>query len=380
MTSDVSLTSRLRALVQSAGWAFGAWTAYGLVASAISHFYASSSTKPIGWTRAIVLECGYAYIAALVSPAAIWLAGRFRIEPPNWLRNIVIHAFASVAFSMVIYSIWQVLADVTGWRRMEPSFAAELRALTWSISDGAPLYWVVVFVHNASYYYKRYEVSAAKAAELNAQLAQAQLHSLRMQIHPHFLFNSLHSISELIHGDPVAAERMIVALADLLRNSLANSSLLEVPLERELELTQLYLDIEKMRFDDRLLVEILVADGAHGALVPNLILQPLVENAIKHGICRNPGVGRIAVQASRDGGRLVIVISDNGAGFDWEKKPIVEGIGLKTTRSRLEKLYGAAQSFHFIRRAGITEAVIRLPFRVEVAGKENNEYHASANR
>jgi two-component system, LytTR family, sensor kinase len=337
-----------------------------LASAAISHFLASASVKPLTWTRAIVLECGYAYVAAILSPAAIWLADRFRIEPPNWLRNIIVHASASIMFSVIACLIWQGMAYLIGMKEMEPGFAAEMRAIAWSLFDGAPLYWVIVLIHNAGYYYERYEISAAKAADLNAQLAQAQLQSLKAQIHPHFLFNSLHSISELIHADPLAAERMIVALSHLLRSSLANSSLLEVPLERELELTQLYLDIEKMRFDERLLIEIRVAHEAEGALVPNLILQPLVENAIKHGICRRPGTGRIAVEAMRDGGRLVITVRDNGAGFDTEKRPIVEGVGLKTTRARLEKLYGEEQSFHFVRRPGSTEAVIRLPLKVEV--------------
>jgi two-component system LytT family sensor kinase len=115
-------------------------------------------------------------------------------------------------------------------------------------------------------------------------------------------------------------------------------------------------------------------------MVPNLILQPLVENAIRHGISRRPGDGRIVLEAVRNSGRLVITIKDNGVGFDGEKRPIVEGVGLKTTRARLEKLYGAAQSFHFVLRPGGTEAVIRLPFRVADRGVTHNEHVASPNR
>jgi two-component system, LytTR family, sensor kinase len=304
----------------------------------------------------------------MLSPAVILLANRFRIEPPHWLRNILIHAFASIPFSTTAYFIWQVLAYSSGRMDLQLSLPNEMRLLAWGVVNGAPLYWVIVFVHDAGYYYKRYEISAARAADLNAQLAQAQLQSLKAQIHPHFLFNSLHSISELIHSDPSAAERMIVALSQLLRSSLSTCSLLEVPLGRELEVTQLYLDIEKMRFDERLVVEIQIGQDARDALVPNLILQPLVENAIKHGICRQPGIGRVDVEAARDGGRLVITIRDNGVGFDAGKQPIVEGVGLRTTRARLEQLYGSAQSFHFVRRAGNTEAVIRLPFKVVSTG------------
>ena len=128
--------------------------------------------------------------------------------------------------------------------------------------------------------------------------------------------------------------------------------MLEVPLKRELEMTRLYLNIEKMRFDDRLAIDINVAEETEDALVPNLILQPLVENAIKHGISHRPGLGCIAVETIRNGGSLVITIRDNGAGFNTEKGPLVEGVGLTTTRARLDKLYGAGQSFHFVRRPG----------------------------
>ncbi len=341
-----------------------------MVSGVLSHFLSSTYAKPLTWPRAITGDCCYAYSAAILSPAAIWFAGQFRIEPPHGLRNVSLHALAGIGFSITVYLVWQVAMYPTGMRQPVADIPAEVRALAWSLSDGVPLYWVIVFVHNAGYYYQRYELSSAKAADLNAQLAQAQLHSLKMQLHPHFLFNSLHSISELIHADPFAAERMIVGLSDLLRSSLAGSSALEVPLERELELTKLYLSIEKMRFDERLVVDIQVAQETLAALVPNLILQPLVENAIKHGICHRPGDGLIAVEAVKHAGALVITIRDNGAGLARETRPLVEGVGLRTTKARLEKLYGPGQSFHFVRRPGGTEAVIRLPFRVAPAGRE----------
>ncbi len=375
--STTGLVRRLRTTGwPSVFWALGAWTAYGVFSGAITHFYRSTGSKPLTWPRALIFECGYAYLAALLSPVAIRLAGRFRIEPPHWLRNIALHALASVLFSGSAYVMWQVSMYLGGMMPLESSLAGELRSLAWGLSDGAPLYWVIVFVHNASYYYKRYEMSAAKAADLNAQLAQAQLQSLKMQLHPHFLFNALHSISELIHADPTAAERMVIGLSDLLRSSLANSSTLEVPLRHELELTRLYLNIEKMRFDDRLEIAVKVAEETEDALVPNLILQPLVENAIKHGIAHRPGQGCIGVEAARKGGCLVITIRDNGAGFDTERHPIVEGVGLTTTRARLNKLYGAGQSFHFVRRPGGTEAVMRLPFRVAAAEAGHHEHIA----
>lgn len=356
-----------------------AWTAYGLASAAISHFVTSVYSKPFSWPKAVALEGGYAYIAAAFSPLAVRLADRFRIEPPNWLRHVSVHAAGSVVFSVSTYLVWQVVTSHIRAHDWGPGPGGELRALAMSLAAGGPLYWIVVFVHNARYYYARYESSAAKAADLNAQLAQAQLQSLKMQLHPHFLFNSLHSISELIHSDPAAAERMVVGLSHLLRSSLANSSMIETPLQRELELTRLYLDIEKTRFEDRLFIDISVEEETHRALVPNLILQPLVENSIKHGICHRPGIGRIAIEAVKSEGALLITIRDNGIGLDREKWPIVEGVGLRTTRARLEKLYGSNQSFHFVRRQGGTEAVIRLPFRVGETEDKHNEHFASIN-
>ena len=281
-----------------------------------------------------------------------------------------------MVFSFVVNLLFQVSASGFGIYDWPRSLADEMRALVWSLSEGAPIYGVIVFVHHAGHYLRQYEASAAKAADLNAQLAQAQLQNLKMQLQPHFLFNSLHSVSELIHTDPHAAERMVVRLSQLLRSALASSSTLEVPLEHEIEITRLYLDIEKMRFEERLAVEMQVSESLSKALVPSFILQPLVENSIKHGIRARPGAGYIRVEACLDGGYLVLTVRDNGTEFLTMAGPVVEGVGLRTTRARLEKLYGSKQDFRLIKRPQCTEAVIRLPFRLE-GGVSRHEHAAS---
>jgi len=254
-----------------------------------------------------------------------------------------------------------------------------LASLSWGVAEGAPFYWLIVFIQNAGYYHQRYLAGLATTSELNAQLARAQLHSLKMQLHPHFLFNTLHAISELLHENTYAAERMVLGLSQLLRMSLDTSTSIEVPLRQELRFTEIYLEIEKMRFDERLEIEMDIDADVQDAMVPNLILQPLLENAIKHGISKRPGHGKIELSAKRVNGSLLIAIRDNGAGCDPERTPLRDGIGLGTTRARLEKLYGSRQTFRFVRSQGTgAEAVIRLPLRIEEMGVSHE--HASSDR
>ncbi|HKG95416.1 MAG TPA: histidine kinase [Gemmatimonadaceae bacterium] len=175
--------------------------------------------------------------------------------------------------------------------------------------------------------------------QLETKLAQAQLQSLRLQLNPHFLFNTLNGITALIGVDALAAERMVSGLSDLLRLSLRNAGEQEVPLERELEVLRHYLDIQLIRFEDRLTVDMDVDPAAMRGLVPNLLLQPLVENAIRHGIAPRAAPGRVLVRAHRGNGILRLVVADDGVGPRGSQPP-VEGTGLGNTRARLQHLYG----------------------------------------
>jgi len=184
----------------------------------------------------------------------------------------------------------------------------------------------------------------SRAAELEKGLAQAKLQALQMQLNPHFLFNTLHSISSLMHKDIEAADKMITRLSDLLRAALEGAGTQEVSLRQELKLLELYLAIEKIRFGNRLTVKLDVAADVLEAQVPNLILQPLVENAIRHGIEPRARPGRIELQAHRQNGVLAVVLSDDGTGLG-QNGAIREGIGLSNTRARLRELYGSAHRF-----------------------------------
>jgi LytS/YehU family sensor histidine kinase len=199
---------------------------------------------------------------------------------------------------------------------------------------------------------------------LETQLAQAQLQTLKMQLHPHFLFNTLNAIAGLVRDSRnKAAVNMLAGLSDLLRYTLENAGKQEVPLKEELEFLELYLDIQQMRFSDRLRVELQIEPETLGALVPNLILQPLVENAIRHGVSRRAASGTIGVSAKRDDALLCIRIYDDGPGLKRDKGRGVECVGLSNTRARLRQLYSEDQRFSLTEReGGGVEATLIIPF------------------
>jgi sensor histidine kinase YesM len=227
------------------------------------------------------------------------------------------------------------------------------------------VYAAIVLAWHALNYYREWREREMQAAALAAQLAQAQLQALKMQLQPHFLFNTLNSISALNHEDPKAANRMIARLSELLRLSLENDGAQEVALHQELDFLKRYLEIQQVRFGDRLNVRFDVAPQTRDARVPNLLLQPLVENAIQHGIAPFSAPGEIHIQASRENGLLCLRVADNGPG--WPATKVAggaEGIGLANTRARLQQIYGSAHRFELrngVERGAVVE--IRIPFQ-----------------
>lgn len=228
-------------------------------------------------------------------------------------------------------------------------------------------YAAVVAVASTIEYQRQLRERELRAVQLESDLAQAQVQAIKMQVQPHFLFNTLHAINVLIRQDPATASRMVTQLGDLLRHTLTRASFTEVALRSELEILTLYLEIERVRFRDRLTVTFDVASETLGALVPDLVLQPLAENAIKHGIAQMMEPGRVVVRARRAGDRLVLEIQDSGAG------PVIaershERIGLTTVRARLERLYGERHTLSIERgERGGCIARVTIPFREEVS-------------
>jgi len=204
-------------------------------------------------------------------------------------------------------------------------------------------------------------------AELEAKLTRARLDALRMQVNPHFLFNALNTIAALVHEQPEAADRMITQLGELLRVSLDNTDAQEISLERELGIVQRYLELEHARFGERLRVQVQADDGVTRALVPSLVLQPLVENAVRHGVEAREAGAEIQVTARRVGSDLELIVRDNGPGLPQaDQGRLREGIGLTNTRSRLEHLYGAQQRLDLAPApGGGLEGRLRIPYHLQ---------------
>src|SRR5262249_30799323 len=199
-------------------------------------------------------------------------------------------------------------------------------------------YWAILTVAHVVSYHRQLRQRELLASQLEAKLAQTQLQILKMQLHPHFLFNTLNAISALIHQDVELADRMIARLGDLLRSTLDSANQQEVPFKQELDFIQPYLEIEKARLGPRLTVELQIDPAVLDAKAPNLTLQPLGETATRHGIAVRPGPGRIRIQAGRANGSLQLSVADSGPGLQAPPAAL-KGIGLANTRARLEKLY-----------------------------------------
>lgn len=379
------LQSRLsRGTLYKAGILFAAWSAYGLLCSWQAHYWYAFTATPWTWASCLKSEFTYAYLWALATPAILWCARRFRLERPHVWGHLLAHA----ALLVVLVPSIKILYDLIIRPPSSPfeafTWSKLLRSVEMTFDTGTLIYAVVVGAEHAFVYYKRYQASLTNSSHLQTQLVQAQLQALKMQLHPHFLFNTLHSITALVHEDPEMAERTIARLSELLRLFLANSTIHEVPLGEELRILDLYLEIERARFEDRLRVVYDVPPDLHDVMVPNLVLQPLVENSIRHGVGRRSEPGWIGVAAERHEDTLVLRVSDNGAGFqDDAQHPMQQGMGIGITRGRLETLYGREQSLA-VRNlpAGGVEARITIPFRVQaiLTGTEPNAELQSTDR
>ena len=343
---------------------FGFWTLIGL--SFASQFYLSSfkAGRPVTWGEAVVWSLGDWYVWAVMSLPIVKLARRFRFDDARWARNVAVHLAASAICSLVYMALRAWVGQAQSWLGgSRVSFAETFNPLVVKTFHlNLLIYWVIVSVHHAFDYYRQVQQRELRAAELEKRLAQARLQALQMQFNPHFLFNTLHAISSLMHQDVEAADRMITRLGDLLRYALESTDAQEVALRQELDFLNRYLEIEKTRFGERLAVRLDIAPDTLDALVPNLVLQPLVENAIRHGIEPRARPGQIDLRAWREDGKLKLEVRDNGVGLAPCRQP-KEGVGLSNTRARLEHLYGELHRFELGNAPGGGLAVrLELPF------------------
>lgn len=331
------------------------WTAIGLFfasQNALNYLYQQGQ---VYWWPTIKLALSDWYVWALLTPLAVWLARRFPFARGRMARAMMVHLAAGILLTAlkIVIEGWvrNNLLGIPG--RINPINKFHLSFIA---------YWGIVGVTQAFEYYRLYREREVAAAQLQTQLAQAQLQALQMQLHPHFLFNTLHAISALMHRDVEAAEKMLARLSDLLRLTLESGHTQEVRLKEEAEFLRKYLEIEQTRFQDRLTVEMEIAPETLDALVPNLILQPLVENAIRHGIAPRAQAGTVKICAERRGGALHIEICDDGPGLRPGNGR--EGLGLKNTRARLAAMYDGRHRFELSApAAGGVRVELEIPFR-----------------
>jgi len=359
---------------------FAIWTAYGLLSAWQSHYWYSFSMHAMSWADSLRFEVTYAWLWGACCPLILWLSNRYRFERNHRSRpllvTIAVHVGTMTVLIVLTKTLFQLITSPPDSAFHHFTWGKLFRSIEVTSDTGVLLYSMIILVEHSFAYYKRYQTGLLNAAKLQTELARAQLQALKMQLHPHFLFNTLHTISALVHEDPERAEHTIARLSELLRLFLANSMIHEVPLSEELRILDLYLEIERTRFEHRLSVHIDVPAELREAMVPNLVLQPLVENAIRHGVGKRSGPGWISVAAEKYGETLVLRVTDNGEGLSKAPGTRPEsGFGLSITRGRLESLYGPHQSLNLRNlQTGGAEARITMPFRTLETPEEN---HAS---
>ena len=351
---------------------FCVWTLLGVSFALSTYLGARQDNVQISWERILSGYLADFYLWGMLSPLIFLLARRFELRN-HFPRNVLIHLGASIVLSGFVISAASPLVWYLGYVNLarNPTLAVLWRNNAFSayyFHQGLTIYWTTLVVAHALYYYRGVRKGEAQTARLTAQLAQAQLQALKMQIHPHFLFNTLNSIAALLHKDVEAADRMIARLGDFLRLTLKSSDAQIVDFEQELEFLKCYLDIERIRFQDRLTVEMDIDSHALSAMVPNLILQPIVENAVRHGVARQTHPGQITIRARREGERLIMRVEDNGPGLSVQSNG--SGIGISNTRARLEQFYGSDFSFQITNSAERGASVtLDIPAFVQIEGE-----------
>ena len=330
------------------GLIWGIWALAALFFATQVYMMYLKEERRIPFSQGLFLQGLSCAIWALATPLVLWLARRFRIERNNWRRTVPFHFVVGIALVSLMIVVDYVLYMIYLGRVANITPLTIFQNVYYNVDRLLLTYWVIVLISHAFNYYNSYRKGELKAAQLGAQLAQSQLEALKMQLHPHFLFNTLHSISALLNKDVEGARSMIARLGDFLRLTLENGGSQEVTLQQEIEFLNGYLDIERIRFQDRLTTLVRVDPTVLDVRVPNLILQPLVENAMRHAIA-NSDRGRIEVLAEPSNGMLRIQVKDNGPGLQVVRAYVnrSKGVGLTNTKARLDRLYGSAHRLEF---------------------------------
>lgn len=303
----------------------------------------------VNWSQHL-LDCSGWYIWVLITPLVLRLSAGYPLQKLDGWKHVMIHfsafvlCFISATVALAAVQWAGNLGDYSFLQRLPVSLARS------PFSLDVICYSTIVAIESGLRFRRRYEFGKITTLRLSAQLARARLQALKMQLHPHFLFNALNSLSELMQEDVIAADEMIRNLEKFLKLTVNQNTAQEIPFEEELEYLKCYLAIESVRYQDRLSVKLEIDPGAMKVLIPNLLMQPIVENAIRHGIAPRTTQGQIEIRAKRSNGVLMVSVRDNGPGMSKTKKtvPVRSGVGLSNTRERLMQLYGSAHRFELI--------------------------------
>lgn len=371
-----TLARRPRPLTLCAGW-FAVWSLFGLVLFAQDYTIAQRSSPVEDWRPLLLCRLTQAYVWALLSLAVRWLSGLVPIVGGNLRRAIAFHAPFSVVLALAALLLVQTTGSLLGipWYPLD-FWSAFSRSLAIRLPLDIFTYWLMLGFWEIWRSFEQYRrqkhvalQSELQLSVLKNQLAMAQLTALKNQLQPHFLFNTLNSIMALVRREETApAELMLERLAELLRRVLRASDEQEVSLSDELDLVRLYLSIEQVRFQDRLQVDVEAEPYLLNTLVPNMCLQPLVENAIHHGLNSTSSIGKVRIRAVQSEERVKIEVFDNGAAAAVVKDRRASGIGLSNTRARLQNLYGNNGQLTLENRVeGGTIATVWVPFRPATA-------------
>jgi two-component system LytT family sensor kinase len=324
-----------------------------------------SAGTPTHWGETLGGRLLHGLLWGLLTPVVFALAQRFDLtERRHRLSHLLVHAAASYGLTLVYRLAYAGLMSVFGV--LPGGFS--LGTVLVNANNWVPIYWMLLCMAYAVQYREQFRQGQVQAAQLETQLVQAQLQALKMQLQPHFLFNSLNAVSALMGTDVKAARRMLAQLSQFLRLVLDGSDTQEVTLAQELHLTRLYLEIEQTRFPDRLAVAYHIAPGTEAAILPALLLQPVVENAVRHGLAPQAGVGELAISAQQQADRLIVQVQDPGRGTT---DTAVRGIGLRNLESRLATRYGTDYAVT-VETAPGQGYCLRLSLPFQAAGPANS--------
>lgn len=367
---------------------FGLWTLGGLICAGAQYVFLIeenrqfSSSRPLPAVLPVVAWVLVAfYLWAALSPLISWFAHKFPVEGERRWRNLLLHIPVAAFFILAEMMLWTTLRwtifvpPLRNLRSPLELFSAVL--MSWLIID-LMIYSIILVVIHALKYHREFAAEQLKASELRAHFAGVELQSLKAQLHPHFLFNTINAVSELVYDAPETADRILTQLSVLLRMLLKGGKEQEIPLRKELDFLRGYVEIQQTLLQERLAVDFRVDAGVLDASVPNMILQPLVENAIRHAVAPREEGGKIEVEARRHNGTLHVSVRDDGPGLAKNgAAKETKGIGLANTRARLKHLYGDAHNFELTETPGGGLTVsMEMPYREsgrESAGEDEHE-------